>query len=62
MIRFLGNIEAKTDAKGRVFIPAGFRKQLQAVSEERLVLRKDVFQDCLGKVSGSPRRTNFGSG
>ena len=42
MIRFLGNIEAKTDAKGRVFIPAGFRKQLQAVSEERLVLRKDL--------------------
>ena len=47
MIRFLGNIEAKTDTKGRVFIPAGFRKQLQAASEERLVLRKDVFQDCL---------------
>lgn len=47
MIRFLGNIEAKTDAKGRVFIPASFRKQLQAASEERLVLRKDVFQDCL---------------
>ena len=47
MTRFLGNIEAKTDAKGRVFIPATFRKQLQATSEERLVLRKDVFQDCL---------------
>lgn len=47
MIRFLGNIEAKTDTKGRVFIPACFRKQLQAASEERLVLRKDVFQDCL---------------
>lgn len=47
MLRFLGNIEAKTDAKGRVFIPAVFRKQLQAASEERLVLRKDVFQDCL---------------
>ena len=47
MIRFLGNIEAKTDTKGRVFIPAGFRMQLQAVSEERLVLRKDVFQNCL---------------
>lgn len=47
MIRFLGNIEAKTDTKGRVFIPAGFRKQLQAISEERLVLRKDVFQNCL---------------
>ncbi|MBU3814565.1 MAG: division/cell wall cluster transcriptional repressor MraZ [Candidatus Bacteroides intestinipullorum] len=47
MLRFLGNIEAKTDAKGRVFIPAVFRKQLQAASEESLVLRKDVFQDCL---------------
>lgn len=47
MIRFLGNIEAKTDTKGRVFIPASFRRQLQAASEERLVLRKDVFQDCL---------------
>lgn len=47
MIRFLGNIEAKTDAKGRVFIPATFRKQLQGEGEERLVLRKDVFQDCL---------------
>lgn len=47
MIQFLGNIEAKADAKGRVFIPASFRKQLQIASEERLVLRKDVFQDCL---------------
>lgn len=47
MTCFLGNIEAKTDAKGRVFIPAVFRKQLQAASEESLVLRKDVYQDCL---------------
>ncbi|MDR0892965.1 MAG: division/cell wall cluster transcriptional repressor MraZ [Mediterranea sp.] len=47
MIRFLGNIEAKADAKGRVFIPAAFRKQLQAAAEERLILRKDVFQECL---------------
>lgn len=45
-MRFLGNIEAKTDAKGRVFIPAAFRKQLMEASEG-LVLRKDVFQDCL---------------
>ena len=37
MIRFLGNIEAKADAKGRVFIPATFRKQLQiAVPRERV--------------------------
>ena len=46
-MRFLGNIEAKTDAKGRVFLPAAFRKELQAFCEERLVLRKDIFQSCL---------------
>jgi MraZ protein len=46
-MRFLGNIEAKTDAKGRAFLPAVFRKVLQAGGEERLVLRKDVFQPCL---------------
>lgn len=44
---FLGNIEAKTDSKGRVFIPAQFRKQLQSFSEERVIMRKDVFQCCL---------------
>lgn len=46
-MRFLGNIEAKTDTKGRAFLPAVFRKVLQASSEENLVLRKDVFQKCL---------------
>lgn len=46
-MRFLGNIEAKADAKGRVFLPATFRKVLQTGGEERLVLRKDVFQTCL---------------
>ena len=46
-MRFLGNIEAKTDAKGRAFLPATFRRVLQAGGEERLVLRKDVFQPCL---------------
>ncbi|MBR1894695.1 MAG: division/cell wall cluster transcriptional repressor MraZ [Bacteroidales bacterium] len=46
-MRFLGNIEAKTDAKGRAFLPAVFRKVLQASGEETLVLRKDVFQKCL---------------
>lgn len=46
-MRFLGNIEAKTDAKGRAFLPAVFRKVLQGAGEENLVLRKDVFQKCL---------------
>ena len=46
-MRFLGNIEAKTDAKGRAFLPAIFRKMLQASGSESLVMRKDIFQDCL---------------
>lgn len=46
-MRFLGNIEAKVDAKGRAFLPATFRKVLQSCGEESLVLRKDVFQPCL---------------
>ena len=46
-MRFLGNIEAKTDVKGRVFLPSVFRKVLQASGEETLVLRKDIYQKCL---------------
>ena len=46
-MRLLGNIEAKTDSKGRVFLPAAFRKVLQGEDAERLVLRKDVYQTCL---------------
>jgi MraZ protein len=46
-MRLIGNIEAKTDAKGRAFLPAVFRKVLQVAGEENLVLRKDVFQPCL---------------
>ena len=46
-MRFIGYIDAKTDAKGRIFLPAAFRKVLQAHEEERLVLRRDVFQKCL---------------
>lgn len=46
-MRFLGNIEAKTDAKGRVFLPAVFRKVLQTEGVEQLVIRKDVHEKCL---------------
>ena len=46
-MRFLGNIEAKTDVKGRAFLPATFRKVLQASGSESLILRKDIFQPCL---------------
>lgn len=46
-MRFIGSIEAKTDAKGRAFLPSAFRKVLAASGEERLVMSKDAFQPCL---------------
>jgi len=47
MNAFIGTIHAKPDAKGRVFVPASFRKILQSSGESDLVLRKDIHQDCL---------------
>ena len=46
-MQFLGSIEAKIDAKMRVFVPASFRKILQVSADSALVLRKDIFQNCL---------------
>ncbi len=47
MIQFLGNIEAKIDTKARVFVPVAFRKPLLAAAQNTLILRKDIFQNCL---------------
>ena len=46
-MRFTGNIDAKVDEKGRVFVPSSFRKILQKEEEQGLILRRDVFQRCL---------------
>ena len=46
-MRFIGDYIAKTDTKGRVFLPAALRKVLEAEGCTSLVLRKDVFQPCL---------------
>ena len=46
-MRFTGNIDAKLDEKGRVFLPAVFRRMLQKEEIEGLILRRDIFQKCL---------------
>ena len=46
-MRFIGDYIAKTDSKGRVFLPAHLRKMLEAEGEERMILRPDLFQPCL---------------
>ena len=53
MMQFLGSINAKVDPKGRIFVPSVFRKQLQSANESYMVLRKDVFQECLVLYPGT---------
>lgn len=43
----IGTYECKVDAKGRLPLPAGLRKQLAMVMEEGFVLKRSVFQNCL---------------
>lgn len=44
---FVGNYTVKSDAKNRIAIPAAFRKLLAESNEERFVIQKDIFQNCL---------------
>lgn len=46
-VQFIGSNDAKMDAKGRVFFPANFRKIMQEFDGGGMIMRKDVFQDCL---------------
>ncbi len=46
-MRFLGNIEAKVDSKGRAFLPSIFRKVLNTSCETSIIMKKDIFQPCL---------------
>ena len=46
-MRFIGDYSAKADAKGRVFLPAQFRRVLEADKDMRLVLRHDLFPKCV---------------
>lgn len=45
MQSLIGNIDARVDAKGRAFLPAQLRKQLDDC--KTFILRKDIFCNCL---------------
>ncbi|MFC5047098.1 division/cell wall cluster transcriptional repressor MraZ [Aquimarina hainanensis] len=47
MVNLIGTYECKADAKGRLMMPAAFKKQLASVLEEGFVLKRSVFQPCL---------------
>ncbi|MCH8554554.1 MAG: division/cell wall cluster transcriptional repressor MraZ [Schleiferiaceae bacterium] len=47
MLNLIGVYECKADAKGRVLLPAAFKKQLLPAIEEGFILKRSVFQKCL---------------
>ena len=47
MQTFIGNIEARLDEKGRIFVPANYRKILAEVESKRIVMRRDTDNECL---------------
>lgn len=47
MNTFIGNIEARADEKGRIFVPAQYRKLLGEMESRRLVMRRDTENECL---------------
>lgn len=44
---FIGQIEARTDEKGRIFVPASYRKILAGSDSKRIVMRQDLENACL---------------
>lgn len=45
-MQFTGKIEARMDAKGRLFFPAEFRRQFDD-AEQRFILKRDAYEPCL---------------
>lgn len=47
MITFIGDFVCKSDAKGRIVLPAVFKKVLNGEGQLGFVVRKDLFDECL---------------
>ncbi len=47
MDSIIGTYECKVDAKGRLLLPAPFKKQLATSLQDGFVLKRSVFQPCL---------------
>jgi len=47
MLNLLGEYDCKLDAKGRLTMPSGLKKQLQDVVREGFVINRDLFEKCL---------------
>lgn len=47
MSTFIGNIDGRLDEKGRIFVPAVYRKILSEAESRRIVMRRDTDNECL---------------
>ena len=47
MINLIGTYECKSDAKGRIMLPAPLKKQLSPIMQEGFVIKRSVFNNCL---------------
>jgi MraZ protein len=66
MINLLGEYDCKMDAKGRLSLPTGLKKQLESLIHEGFVINRDIHEKCLvlypkkewEKVSGQLAKLN----
>ena len=47
MITFIGEYSGKIDDKGRVVFPSPFKSLMPSEGDQRFVIKKDIFADCL---------------
>ena len=47
MNNFIGHIQARIDTKGRLLLPAVFKKNLSASAADSFIIKKDIFEQCL---------------
>ena len=47
MTIFIGDFTCKVDAKGRVMLPAAFKKQMPQAAQYKYVIKKDIYEKCL---------------
>ncbi len=47
MATFIGDYPCRVDVKGRIVLPSAFKRQAAIAADDRFVVRKDVFENCL---------------
>ncbi|NPA37721.1 MAG: division/cell wall cluster transcriptional repressor MraZ [Chlorobi bacterium] len=47
MAAFIGDFTCKLDAKGRIVLPAPFKKTMVGNGSDRFVVRKNLYENCL---------------